>query len=250
MIAELALQPGDNVLDIGAGTGRLAQYVADIVGKTGFVTGVDPLPLRVEIAQKKAQAKSNLQFSVASAEDLSAFTDNQFDVIYLNSVFHWVADKNRALKEIYRVLKPGGRLGITAASQEQPHTLQVLVKELFEQEPFQRFSKNISDSPNFKLNIPQTRDLLNQAQFNVESSEIQTFIDYFDEPHTVIDFSASSSFGNFLSSLPEIIKNQALITLQLALERYRTPKGIQLSRNLIFTYATKQPEFNFLHLGT
>lgn len=241
LIADLALKRGEKVLDIGSGTGRLTEYVADIVGDTGFVIGVDPLPLRIEIAQQKTRRKAHLNFAVASADDLSVFANEQFDVVYLNSVFHWLADKEAALKEIYRVLKPNGRLAITAAAQEQPHTLQLLIKDLFEQEPFSHFANTASDSPQFKLSISETRDLLNQTGFDVVSSEIKTFVDYFDEPHTVIDFSTSSSFGNFLSTLPGLIKNQALVTIQLALEEFRTPKGIQLARNLIFTHAIKQP---------
>jgi ubiquinone/menaquinone biosynthesis C-methylase UbiE len=240
LIADLALKKGEKVLDVGSGTGRLTDYVADIVGKTGLVVGVDPLPLRIEIAKQKAQRKNHLQFAIAGAENLSAFADGQFDVVYLNSVFHWLADKPLALKEIYRVLKPNGRLAITAAAQEQPHTLQLLIQDLFRQEPFNRFTTAASHSPQFKLSISDTRDLLNEAGFDVVSSEIKTFVDYFDESHTVIDFSSSSSFGNFLSTLPELIKTQALVTIQLALEEFRTPKGIELARNLIFTHAVKQ----------
>lgn len=241
LIADLAVQKGEKVLDVGSGTGRLTAYVSDIVGDTGVVIGVDPLPFRIEIAQQKSKYKQNLNFAVAGAEDLSQFADEQFDVVYLNSVFHWLADKPLALKEIYRVLKPNGRLAITAAAQEQPHTLQLLIDDLFTQEPFKHFADNASSSPQFKLSISQTRDLLNAANFQVVSSEIKTFVDHFNESHDVIDFSTSSSFGNFLSTLPELIRDQALVNIQLALEQFRTAKGIQLARHLIFTYAVKQP---------
>jgi arsenite methyltransferase len=237
LIADLALQPRERVLDVGSGTGRLAVYAAELVGTDGSVVGVDPLPLRIEIAERKSRAIPNLHFAVASAEDLSRFPDDHFDAVYLNSVFHWLADKRTALREIARVLKRGGRLALTAASKEQPHTLQIVLKELFEQDPFRHFDGNASDSPRFKLDVAETRSLLAEAGFNVISSEIKTFVDYFDEPHTVIDFSASSSFGNFLSALPEPIKQQANLAIQLILDRYRTPKGIELSRNLIFTLA-------------
>ena len=51
LIRDLALQPGESVLDIGSGTGLLAEHAAGIVGPGGPVIGIDPLPLRVEIAQ-------------------------------------------------------------------------------------------------------------------------------------------------------------------------------------------------------
>jgi arsenite methyltransferase len=55
LVKELDLKPGERVLDIGAGTGLLAQYAADIVGPTGEVIGIDPLPHRIEIAKSKAR---------------------------------------------------------------------------------------------------------------------------------------------------------------------------------------------------
>jgi len=56
----------------------------------------------------------------AAPEDLSEFSDASFDVVYLNSVFHWVKDKSRALREISRVLKPSGRLGISCQDPTRP----------------------------------------------------------------------------------------------------------------------------------
>src|SRR4051812_18505003 len=99
LIAKLDIQPGQRVLDVGSGTGLLAEYVAAIVGPTGFVDAVDPLPLRIEIAKRKA--KPNLSFSVGDAYALDAFEDGTFDVIYLNAVFHWFPEKLAPLRNFH-----------------------------------------------------------------------------------------------------------------------------------------------------
>src|ERR1700730_1791014 len=91
LIAALNISSGEHVLDIGAGTGRLAAHVSELVGPAGYVAGIDPLALRIEIAQSKKIR--NFQGRVGRAEDLSQFSDASFDVVYLNSVFHWVEDK-------------------------------------------------------------------------------------------------------------------------------------------------------------
>ena len=237
LIADLAIQPGERVLDVGSGTGRLTAYVADIVGAEGSVTGIDPLPLRIAIAQQRA--KANLSFSVAPAEELSQFADASFDAVYFNSVFHWLKDQPAALAEAARVLKSGGRLGLSAASKERPHTLQGLVREVLSREPFNHYDEQGWDGPLFKLDVAETIAVLNAAGFSVVSSEIKTFTDYFDAPQTVIDFSASSSFGNFLGKLPAEAKFAAIEAIKAALETRRTPQGIELQRNVIFTIAVK-----------
>src|SRR6267154_4247381 len=82
LIGPLALKAGEHVLDIGAGTGRLAEFVASLVGPQGRVVGIDPLESRIEIARLR-QSKT-LTFETGRAEDLSRFGDAQFDAVYLN----------------------------------------------------------------------------------------------------------------------------------------------------------------------
>jgi len=78
----LHIPSGERVLDIGAETGRLATHIEKIVGPSGWVVAIDPLPLRVEIAQSKVAAKFG---RVGRAEDLSEFGDMTFDVCYFSA---------------------------------------------------------------------------------------------------------------------------------------------------------------------
>jgi len=64
LIEKLALRSGERVLDVGSGTGLLSEYVADCVGATGSVLAIDPLPLRIEIARRKA--RPNLTFNLGT----------------------------------------------------------------------------------------------------------------------------------------------------------------------------------------
>jgi SAM-dependent methyltransferase len=92
LVARWGLRPGDRVLDLGSGTGLLAEHVASLVGETGSVLGIDPLPLRIAIAEKKRTV--NLAFSIGDAYKLDGLASSSFDVVYLNAVLHWLPEKS------------------------------------------------------------------------------------------------------------------------------------------------------------
>src|SRR5262249_6553897 len=86
LVDRLGLKEGACVLDVGCGTGRLAQWIAERVGTTGFVAGIDPLDERIDIARSRG---GTVRFEVGQAEDLRAFEDASFDIVCMSSVFHW-----------------------------------------------------------------------------------------------------------------------------------------------------------------
>lgn len=104
------VHPGEAILDIGCGAGVDSIIAAKMVGPEGKVTGIDLVPEMLAKARENAQITGvdNVTFMEASAEQLP-FPDSSFDVVISNGVFNLVVDKVKALAEVYRVLKPGGR---------------------------------------------------------------------------------------------------------------------------------------------
>jgi SAM-dependent methyltransferase len=104
------VRPGATALDLGSGAGLDSILAARRVGPRGQVIGIDMTPEMVEKARRNAQAVglSNVEFLNAPAEAIP-LGDDTADVALCNGLFNLCPDKPRALAEVYRVLKPGGR---------------------------------------------------------------------------------------------------------------------------------------------
>ncbi len=236
LIAELGLKSGERALDIGCGTGRLGSYVADLVAPQGEVLGIDPLPLRIDLAARK---NPHFKASVGRAEDLSAFADASFDVAYANSVFHWVADKPKALREARRVLKSGGRFGVNSANADRLHQSASLVREAVIEEGLGQAHAADAAGVNYRVNAAELERLLEEAGFVDIRVTPHTFVDEVSCADDVFSWSKSSSFGNFLSDLEPAQLTRVRERLSRKLEALRTPSGILLERYLVFATARK-----------
>ena len=98
------------IVDVGCGTGSALRHAAAKV-KNGHLIGIDPVPRMIEIAKditKKNETDYQIIFKVGSAEDLPV-EDSHADIVFaFDSIDHW-NDIQQGLKEILRILKPGGR---------------------------------------------------------------------------------------------------------------------------------------------
>jgi ubiquinone/menaquinone biosynthesis C-methylase UbiE len=113
-LLELAdLKAGETVLDVATGTGLVATVAAQLVGTRGKVIGVDFSPEMLAQAKQKATGIPQLEFQEGDAEKLN-FPDESFDVVLCASSLFFVPDMVQAVKESWRVLKPGGRLGFSS----------------------------------------------------------------------------------------------------------------------------------------
>src|SRR6187401_2651369 len=108
------IKKGDVVIDLGSGAGNDAFIARHETGETGKVIGIDFTPAMIEKARHNAEVRgfNNVEFRQGDIEEIPASADTA-DVIVSNCVLNLVPDKDAVIKEIFRVLKPGGHFSIS-----------------------------------------------------------------------------------------------------------------------------------------
>jgi ubiquinone/menaquinone biosynthesis C-methylase UbiE len=115
------LEQGESVVDAGSGAGFDSFIAAHQLGPRGRVVGVDMLPEMLEKSRKTAELMGlkNLEFREGLLEEIPV-EDDWADVVISNGVINLCADKKRVFSEIWRVLRPGGRLQFGDIANGQP----------------------------------------------------------------------------------------------------------------------------------
>ena len=109
ILAALDLRPGYHVLDIGSGPGHMVAEISPHVRPGGSVKGVDSAESAVTLARQRLTSFDNVEFVQGDAYRLP-FENSSFDVVMSSQVFEYLDNVVAALSEIFRVLKPGGRV--------------------------------------------------------------------------------------------------------------------------------------------
>ncbi len=113
LVDQAQIEPGHRVLDLGCGTGTLAILVKQMSPQSEVV-GLDGDPKILDIARGKAErARVGITFDLGMAFELP-YADNSFDHVLSSFVFHHLTTENKArsFKEVYRILRPGGKLSV------------------------------------------------------------------------------------------------------------------------------------------
>ena len=119
------VRPGQKVLDLAGGTGDLTRKFSEIVGDTGQVVLADINDSMIKVGREKLHnlgAVGNIEYVQANAQALP-FAENTFDLVTIAFGLRNVTDKDEALRSIFRVLKPGGRLLVLEFSKPEQEWL-------------------------------------------------------------------------------------------------------------------------------
>ena len=159
-VDQALLKPGEKVLDVGCGTGAVTIPAKLRVRKNGVAAGIDPAPEMIAVARQKAvRAGLEIDFRVGVIESLP-FPDASFDAVTSSLMMHHLPEQlqARGLAEIFRVLKPGGRLLI--ADMMLPNT------------PTKRFLTSFVFHHGTEFGIENLTTLLRESGF-VESTQLE-----------------------------------------------------------------------------
>ncbi len=135
LLQAAGLRPGHHVLDVACGPGIPSLMASPLVEPDGSVTGIDLAPGMVELARQKAKERGlkNVSFQEADGESLP-FPDESFDIVLCNHGLVHMTNREKALKEMHRVLKKGqGVLALSAwSTPDKALTLGIVAKAIRE----------------------------------------------------------------------------------------------------------------------
>jgi ubiquinone/menaquinone biosynthesis C-methylase UbiE len=114
LVPQFGLEPGQNILDVGTGTGILIPYLIREVGPAGSVTAIDYSENMIQICKTKHSHLKNVSVELKNIEE-DAFPTESFDAIICFGLFPHLENKEKALQNMNHILKPGGTLIIAHA---------------------------------------------------------------------------------------------------------------------------------------
>ena len=235
LLQRLGITPGMRVLDVGCGPGDLTSLLAELVGEKGSIIGIDPSKERIAIALEKT--RENLSFHEGRAEDLSLIPSASVDVVFVNSTFHWVRDQSAALAEFARVLKLGGRVGMSGGSGDFIADHEKIKADVLSREPYSTYPEQ--DPPKF-LKQCELEDLLDRAGFFSKSIVVNTIIKSAKDGEGMIQWLDTSSSGRTYGSIPLELRRRAKEEMKKEWDKLTTRAGIQMKMELLVTVAIKQ----------
>ncbi|NOY52148.1 MAG: methyltransferase domain-containing protein [Deltaproteobacteria bacterium] len=191
----LDIQPNDNVLDLGCGTGHISKVIR--AKTSGKVVGVDPSEGMIEKAKEK-YSNQGITFRNCHAEELDY--KNEFEIVFCNSAFQWFKDHKKALVSCHNALKNKGKIAIQAPAREDycPNFIEAIdsvKRSELTKDIFSSFT-----SPWLFLNTSEdyTR-LFEEADFTVEKSWIDKVVTY-QSPEEVYKIFESGAAAGYLNS--------------------------------------------------
>jgi ubiquinone/menaquinone biosynthesis C-methylase UbiE len=227
------IQSGDRVLDVACGTGAVLLPAAERIGPGGSVVGIDLTPPMVAVTKAKIAA-ANLHNAEVRAMDATMldFRDASFDTVVCGFAIWFIPDMQGAFQEMWRVLKPGGKLAVSVWG-----PLSELAKK--HREIFTAVGGSQADLNSHSVTTPEAvNEVLKTAGFQVEqvlSEDISVL--YPDEEHWWAQRMANSQVSqqSLDADTLERFKHAAFTMVQ----DFKRADGVPETRNAVFAVARR-----------
>ncbi len=236
LIKNLRIKPDEDILDVGCGIGNITMNIASIASK-GRVQGIDNSSSMIKQANKKllSGSLSNISFKVMNVIDLNF--NRQFDVVFSNSVFHWIKNQEKILHAIHRSLKSEGRLGVQFPLLDESHPMISAVSAAISHLDLKHHYVNWE----FPWFVPESAnkysELLNRCRYkNIMVKEAETYYT-FNSTLTMINF--FKSVGLKLMMEPLCLKDRISLEKEInnLVEQHTKGNQIKLPFRRLYIYA-------------
>jgi O-methyltransferase/aklanonic acid methyltransferase len=198
LVERARLSPGDRVLDVAAGTGASLVPAAERVGAAGSVVGLDLAPGMVDRLRERI-ARLGIENAEALVGDVESlpFPDEAFDAVLCGFGLFFFPDTDRALGEIKRVLRRGGRLALSTFTRAGSDSMDAMWAQIAAFMPVPP-----ADDPERVFDeVSQLRNALERAEFEEVSVEASPFELVFPDVDTWISWLRSMEFGQQLARM-------------------------------------------------
>ena len=164
----LRLQPGEYAADMGCGPGFLVKEIAQAVGSKGLVFGIDNSPQMLNIARARINTLPQAKVVEAVVQQLP-FNDGMFDALACVQLLLFINDISQSLREMLRILKPGGRIAIIETDWRS-----VILNAMDEDLTKRMFSAwdSATNSPNLPIQIKPQLERLGFHDVSIEGIPI------------------------------------------------------------------------------
>lgn len=237
LLGDLDVGEAPVALDVACGTGISTFALIEKTGGKGEFHGVDISEGMLEVARRSAEAQGiNIRFTKGDAENLD-YPDAKFDIVISNMSIQFFPHKHKALSEMHRVLKPGGRLAVLfGAGPIYEEVWEVLGEVAAGRPEHSGFAASVEEIKAMHIGLEETEALMEGAGFEKTHVYARHRLVYY-EPEFIIHYIPYA--GCWKVTLPEDALSEIVEELTERLTEERTEKGFRSTWYVILAYGAK-----------